>query len=145
MNKIYEIIEMLKEELNSSSQVNTVTTGSFHKLDISKQSIYPIAHIEQGTVTLQGNTSRFYFTIILADINDVDKNGKDLTQDILNTQYTVANIISEKLRRGDYYDNGYQLADNPTLEPFTDDYDNNLCGWLMYFNIDISNTDVSIC
>jgi hypothetical protein len=85
------------------------------------------------------------------DIVDISKDettdnfrGNDNEQDILNTQISVLNRLYEKLRRGNLYDDNYQVEGSPNVEPFIDRFENKLAGWTMTVNINTPNT-MTVC
>ena len=45
MKEFYDLIDKLYEELNSNDFVNTVTFGNIMDVDLAKQSIFPLSHI----------------------------------------------------------------------------------------------------
>ena len=85
------------------------------------------------------------------DIVDISKDetediftGNDNELDVLNTHLAVLNRMYEFLRRGDLYDDKFQVTGNPTCEPFIDRFENKLAGWTMTFDVLIPN-DMTIC
>jgi hypothetical protein len=151
MNGFYTIIDKLKAHLDADIFVNTVSEGDIFKVDLAKQTIFPLAHIMVNTATFEGNVIRFNVSLIAMDIVDVSKNevvnvylGNDNEQDVLNTQLVVLNRAYELMRRGDMYSDLYQVDGNPTCEPFTERFENLLAGWTMTFDVLIPN-DMSIC
>ena len=41
----YQITQTIKDQLLADENVNTVTTGDITKIDLSKQTIFPLSHI----------------------------------------------------------------------------------------------------
>ena len=151
MNGFYTIIDKLKAHLDADIFVNTVSEGDIFKVDLAKQTIFPLAHIMVNTATFEGSIIRFNVSLIAMDIVDVSKDevtniylGNDNEQDVLNTQLVVLNRAYELMRRGDMYSDLYQVDGNPTCEPFTERFENLLAGWTMTFDVLIPN-DMSIC
>ena len=151
MNGFYTIIDKLKAHLDADIFVNTVTEGDIFKVDLAKQTIFPLAHIMVNTATFEGSVIRFNVSLIAMDIVDVSKDevtniylGNDNEQDVLNTQLVVLNRAYELMRRGDMYSDLYQVDGNPTCEPFTERFENLLAGWTMTFDVLIPN-EMSIC
>ena len=151
MNGFYTIIDKLKTHLDADIFVNTVSEGDIFKVDLAKQTIFPLAHIMVNTATFEGNVIRFNVSLIAMDIVDVSKDevaniylGNDNEQDVLNTQLVVLNRAYELMRRGDMYSDLYQVDGNPTCEPFTERFENLLAGWTMTFDVLIPN-EMSIC
>ena len=151
MNGFYTIIDKLKAHLDADIFVNTVSEGDIFKVDLAKQTIFPLAHIMVNTATFEGSVIRFNVSLIAMDIVDVSKDevtniylGNDNEQDVLNTQLVVLNRAYELIRRGDMYSDLYQVDGNPTCEPFTERFENLLAGWTMTFDVLIPN-EMSIC
>lgn len=147
----YQVTETIKTSLLSDPNVNTVTTGDITEIDLSKQTIFPLAHIIVNTVTTQEQVLNFNITIMAMDV--VNENKEDTTdiftgnnneQDVLNTQLGVLNKIINLLRRGSLYTTKYQLDGDPTCEPFYERFDNRMAGWAATMNIFIDN-DLSNC
>ena len=147
----YQVTETIKTSLLSDPNVNTVTTGDITEIDLSKQTIFPLAHIIVNTVTTQEQVLNSNITIMAMDV--VNENKEDTTdiftgnnneQDVLNTQLGVLNKIINLLRRGSLYTTKYQLDGDPTCEPFYERFDNRMAGWAATMNIFIDN-DLSNC
>ena len=151
MKGFYNLTDTLKDALEEDVFVNTVTYGDIFKVDLKKQTIFPLSHFIVNNGTYKGNIWTFNVSLICMDIVDYSKEddqddfvGNDNEQDVLNTQLAVINRLLERLRRGDLRDNLYQLNGSPSVEAFTDRFDNLLAGWTVTFDVDIAN-DMTIC
>tara|TARA_R100001015_G_C4566501_1_gene125329 strand:- start:437 stop:907 length:471 start_codon:yes stop_codon:yes gene_type:complete len=147
----YQITETLRDNLLSDPNVNTVTTGDITEVDLSKQTIFPLAHIIINNVTAEEQTLRFNITIMAMDVVNEYKDetsdvfvGNNNEQDILNTQLAVLNKIILLLRGGSLYTTKYQLDGDPSCEPFYERFENRMAGWAATMDILIEN-DISIC
>lgn len=147
----YQITETIETQLLSDVNVNTVTTGDIFDIDLSKQSIFPLAHIIVNSVTLQEQVISFNITVMAMDIVDESKDattdifrGNNNEQDVLNTQLAVLNKLVMVLRRGDLYSDKFQLEGDPSLEPFYERFDNRLAGYAATMDVIIHN-DIDIC
>ena len=147
----YQITETIETQLLSDVNVNTVTTGDIFDIDLSKQSIFPLAHIIVNSVTLQEQVISFNITVMAMDIVDESKEattdifrGNNNEQDVLNTQLAVLNKLVMVLRRGDLYSDKFQLEGDPSLEPFYERFDNRLAGYAATMDVIIHN-DIDIC
>ena len=147
----YEILTKLQTELNNDPLINTVSEGDIFSVDLSKQTIFPLCHIMVNSATFVDNVIQYNISIMAMDIVDVSKDettnkfrGNDNEQDILNTQISVLNRLYEKLRRGNLYDDNYQVDGSPNVEPFIDRFENKLAGWTMTVNINTPNT-MTVC
>ena len=112
----YQITDTLKTNLLLDENVNTVTTGDIFDVDLSKQTIFPLAHIVINSVGIQEQFLLFNVTVMAMDVVDQSKDevtdvfrGNNNEQDILNTQLAVVNKLVSVLRGGTLYQNQYQL------------------------------------
>ena len=147
----YEILTKLQTELNNDPLINTVSEGDIFTIDLAKQTIFPLCHIMVNNATFVDNVIQYNISILAMDIVDISKEettdkfrGNDNEQDILNTQISVLNRLYEKLRRGNLYDDNFQVDGTPNCEPFIDRFENKLAGWTMTFNMNTPNT-MTVC
>ena len=117
----YQLTDTIKTNLLLDPNVNTVTTGDITEIDLSKQTIFPLAHIIVNTVTAQEQALVFNITLMAMDVVNEYKDettdvfvGNDNEQDVLNTQLAVINKIIHLLRRGSLYTSKYQLSNSLT-------------------------------
>ena len=151
MKGFYQVTEVIKNQLLLDPNVNTVTTGDITKIDLSKQTIFPLSHIIVGNVGNEDNVLRFSLSVLAMDIVNVSKEevvdifvGNNNEQDILNTQLAVLNKLVQVLRGGTLHQDLYQLDGTPSFEPFYDRFENEMAGWALTFDVLIPN-DISIC
>jgi len=146
MSTFYEITQSIKNKLQEDLFVNTVTTGDIFKVDLNKQTIFPLSHIIVNSVSYQGPVLNYNISILCMDIVDESKEkvtdifiGNDNEQDVLNTQLAVANRFLEVLRRGALAED-YELVNNTaSIEFFTERFENKIAGVTATFDIAISN------
>ena len=154
MQGFYNLTTKIRETLQLDQFVSTVTYGDLFEVDLNKQTIFPLSHFMVTNATMQSNVWNFSVSVLCMDIVDESKEfpdgipqefrGTSNEQDVLNTQFAVANRLLELLLRGDLYVEKYQLSGDPSLEPFVDRFENKLAGWTVTFNILIPN-DMTIC
>ena len=153
MRQFYEVTQAIKNALIEDDNVNTVTLGDSNEVDLAKQSIYPLSHIIPGSVSLNGSTLTMSFDIVfmdivsdsitdLRDVNDTLHGQNDL-QDVWNTQLQVANRLVSRMQRGDLFSDLVQ-TENGGLEPFKDEYENLLAGWVLSVDVLAPNNDMCI-
>ena len=147
----YLLTQAIKDALLGDINVNTVTEGDLFDIDLSKQSIFPLSHLIINTVTAQESVLRFNISILSMDVVDESKEpttdifiGNNNEQDVLNTQLAVLNKLVQVLRRGDLYNDKYQLDGDASLEPFVDRFENKVAGWTATLDI-LVNNDIEIC
>lgn len=139
---IYRIIKEIKDVLLDEPFVNTVTEGDIFQVDLNKQTMFPLSHIIINQATHQGNVLSFNITVLLMDvINQKDDSNK---VDVWNTQLLLATRVLNKLNRADIATDFWELTGNPTYEPFTERFENDLAGWAVTFDVLVRN-DITIC
>lgn len=151
MKSFYNITQKIEDSLLEDDFVNTVTYGDIFRIDLKKQSIFPLSHFFVQSATYNGSVWTVTISLLCMDLVDLNKEdtvdefkGNDNEQDVLNTQMAVISRLLERLNRGDLRDELYQLTGTPVMEPFTDRFDNLLAGWAVTFDVDIVN-DMTIC
>ena len=88
----YHVLDTLKTHLDSDPFVNTVSEGSVYKIDLNKQTIFPLSHIVVNPSTFIDNVIQLNISIMAMDVLDISKEepdafrGNDNEQDIMNTQ-----------------------------------------------------------
>lgn len=147
----YQITDTLKTNLLLDENVNTVTTGDIFDIDLSKQTIFPLAHIIVNSVSIQEQFLTFNITVMAMDVVDQSKDettdvfrGNNNEQDILNTQLAVVNKLVSVLRGGTLYQNQYQLQGDASCEFFYERFENQMAGVACTFDVLIAN-DINIC
>lgn len=147
----YLITTTIRDNLLNDENVNTVTTGDITKIDLAKQTIFPLSHIIVNNVTQEEQILRFNISVICMDVVNQSKEettdvfiGNNNEHDILNTQLAVVNKLVELLRSGTLYQNKYQLDGVVNCEPFFDRFENEVAGWVATLDILIDN-DINIC
>ena len=147
----YLVVDEIKNELINNPSIKTMTFGDITDVDLQKQTIFPLAHMIIENVVHAEKTMQFSFTILTMEQIDSTKEyvddlflGNSNTHDILNTQLSVSNKLITRLRKGQMYQDGYQLVVDATCEPFFDRFDNLLAGWATSFTVEIFN-DLDYC
>jgi hypothetical protein len=154
MKEYYDLVDNIYNYLIGNPNINTVTKGDLLEVDLSKQSIFPLAHIIVNEVTFNDYYITFSINVIAMDVVDEDKDDKqnkdkphlglDNKEDILNTMLTVVNGIQSSLRRGGMNENNYEINDSPTATQFEDRFENLLAGWSLLLNIEIPNNQMGL-
>ncbi|QLG46047.1 hypothetical protein [Costertonia aggregata] len=149
MRNYYEVLRLLKQKLEADPLVNTVTQGDITEIDLNKKNIYPLAHIQTGTAIIGLSTITFNMTLFALDVRDfsnepvTDKfNGNDNEIDNLNSMLAVCNRFFKSIVK---LEDDFTITDNPNCEPLYEQQENLLDGWAMTFEIEIPNTEISVC
>ena len=154
MTTIYDIIEKVKTNLRNNPIVNTVTFGDISRVDLNKTTMFPLSHFLLGEAQMTEHTIRLTLSFLFIDVVDYSKdfnsddegNRQDDTNlvDVYNTQLQIANELISEFRRGDLYRERFQRVGEPICEPFKDRFENDLAGWSVDLQLDISN-NISVC
>ena len=151
MKGFYNLSTTIREGLEDDAFCKTVIFGNASEVDLDKQTLFPLSNFVFTNAVLNGNIWTFTVELSCADIVDISKEdtvdefvGNDNEQDVLNTQLAVISRLMERLRRGDLYDDYYQLNGTPSMQYFTGQLEMLLAGWTVTFDVDIKN-DMTIC
>mgnify|MGYP001253256402 FL=1 len=151
MNIFYKILDDFKTILNAEPQINTVSYGDIFDVDLTKQAIFPLAHITPGNATIDDRVITMDMSVILMDIVDISKEdvtdnfiGIDNEQDILNMQLAIAARFTAIIKKNDLYTNEYEIVGSVNCENFTERFENNMAGWTLTFSVQTKN-DMTAC
>ena len=146
----FDVINRIKDHLENDPIVTTVSQGDILDLDLSKATLFPLAHIVINNVTIGSQVTSYSVSIIGMDIVDFSKEkssgfeGNDNELYILNTQLEVMKRICAVMTRGDMYRDGFELEGEPTAEPFTDRFENVVAGFTLSMTVKTPN-DMTAC
>jgi hypothetical protein len=152
----YVVTEAIKDYLIDDSFVNTTTYGSLSDIDLNKQTIFPLCHIQINNATLQAGAILFNVSVLAMDLVydlKIDSNdgtsdstfyGVDNEQDVLNSTLFVLNKLNKQLMRGTLRSSGYELQGTSSCEPFVDRFANKVAGWALTFNVFVQS-DIDRC
>lgn len=151
MTGYYNLLDKLKTHFDSDAIVNTITQGDIFKVDLAKQTIFPLIHIMVNSCTIDEQTTTWNVSLIAMDIVDISKSlttdvflGNDNEIDVLNTQHAVLNRVYDIMKRGSLMYDLFQVEGTATLEPFTERFENYLAGWTMTLDI-VTPNEMNIC
>ena len=146
MKSFYNVIDSIKTAVNAEPFNNNVSFGDIADIDLSKQSIFPLAHIMVNNMTVEQQHVSFNVTLFLMDLVDVSKEpdtslflGNDNTQDVLNTQAALATRVIRVLQKSNLYKQDFELPNAASCEPFTERFDSAVTGWVFTLPIIIEN------
>ena len=137
----YQIIETITTQLKADLFCKTVTSGSIFNIALNKQDIYPISHIVVNSFREEGSAFAYNLSVISMDlVNDDDSN----EQDVIHTQSMVGIRLVELLKRGNLFDDKFQLLGGANYEFFRDRFEDKVAGCTATFDMLIPN-DMTIC
>lgn len=152
MNTYSQVLRYLEQLGQEDVFINTITQGDFDEVDIDKKNIFPLLHVAIGNGSFpSASVIRYDVQIGAFDIRDINKeintdkfNKNDNEQDNLNETLAVLNRIWIKMLK-DFEENNITSSENPSLEIQKFTRKNLLDGWIMTFQIDVPNIDISLC
>ena len=115
LQNFYKVTDMMREAFDNSPYVNTVTYGNIFEIDLNKQTIFPLTHIQVNTATHSENLITYSISIMNMDIVDQSKEdvidqyyGNDNLHYVYNTQLAVINEFVQLVKRGSISRDGFQ-------------------------------------
>lgn len=147
----YLVLDTVKDTLLNDVDINTVTYGDLSEVDLSKQTIFPLAHVLINGATLTDQTVDMNLTVLCMDSVDIyKKESKDpfakneSEHQILNTMLAVGNRLTQKFMNGTLHQNGFQMDGDVTCDVFFDRFEGQLAGWAFTFTVSVHN-DIYKC
>ena len=118
-------------------EIQSVTTGDIWDIDLEKNTLFPLYHINPVSVDVSMSQKTFNFQLFVMDIVDADG---DAEQYVLSDTLQIITDIIAILKHGEIlygYDAShgeeerYYIDDDFTIEPFTERFDNSVTGWIV--------------
>jgi hypothetical protein len=148
MKSLLNLTNAIKTELTNNKLINSVTFGNIDEVELLKQDIYPLAHVGISTGSISDATSEIEVSILFLDIVDVSNDNEEDFNDSeiykLNNMLAAATKTTQELKRGNLYEQGYQVEEDADVEFFSDRFEDKLAGVGLDLNITIQNS-VDLC
>ena len=154
MKEHYKLVDDIHAYLIADEYVNTVTFGNIFDVDLAKQTIFPLAHVNINQIGFTENSMQVNIQLIAMDVVDeskIDKNdlesphlGKDNKQEVLNSMLAVVNRFQASIRRGTSTNRQYILPEPATATVFEDRFENLLAGWSLDILLETPNDNITI-
>jgi hypothetical protein len=168
-NKTYNnVVNTLLRLGEYHKQISTTSVGDIFDIDLSKETKFPLLHINPTSVTTGDSQLVYNFQIFIMDMvtekanwtkNNADANFPKLyktlsnEQDVLNETLQIATDFIGMLRHSsrqsaegvnDINAPIYFTQDQFTLEPFSERFDNLCCGFVFNLGVLVQN-DFQTC
>ena len=151
MNHYSELLTYIKSLGEADYFVNTITQGDFDKIDLDKGQLHPLLHIQINSSSFSNSqTVLFSVQVGCFNIRDINKEivedrfwRQDNEVDNMNETLATLNRIWLNISR-DFQDNNITATD-ASLEPSTYTKAKILDGWIMTFDVEMPNTEISLC
>tara|TARA_R100001086_G_C11728103_1_gene228883 strand:- start:62 stop:592 length:531 start_codon:yes stop_codon:yes gene_type:complete len=157
-NKTYNnLVDTLKSLGTQHQQITTTTTGDIFDIDLSKNTLFPLMHINGVNVTTGPSTLTYNFQIFIMDLvseksNWTQANIQSATklsneQEVLSDTLQICTDIIGIFRHSQWQaqlsldiNAGVYFAEGEfTIEPFSERFDNELTGWVFPLSIIVEN------
>jgi hypothetical protein len=151
MNTYFKVIEDIKTALSAEPFINKVSQGDIYEVDLSKKTLFPLAHLIIESIDIQTNRIQLSLSLLLMDIVDFSKESStdlirknDNELDAINNMINVAARLQAVLARTETYNVDYELEGSFSCTPFKERFENNLAGVTADFTINLKN-DMTKC
>ena len=148
MNSLFALTDAIKNELDSNVLLNSVTYGDVDEIELLKSNRYPLAHVGISTGTISDATSEINLSVIFIQQVDEVKEQEDSFNDselyAQNNMLSAATRLVQVLKRGDLYQQGFQLNEDATVEFFGDRFTDRVAGVTVDMTVTIKN-QASVC
>mgnify|MGYP003639171112 FL=1 len=158
-NKTYNnIINTLKNIGKVHQQINTTTTGDIHDIDLSKNTLFPLMHINPVSVGTKRSTLDYTFQIFIMDLvsQDADwtestiqsaaflNNEQEVLASTLQTSIDILSIFRNSIMQSSQQNSDINAPilfseDEVNYDPFTERFDNLLTGWVFNITLNVEN------
>jgi len=162
-NKTYtNAIDTLKQLGAEHEQIATTTTGDIWKIDLAKNTLFPLFHINPVNVTTGQSSLTYNFQLFVMDAVGEKENWTEANfqsadylsneQEVMSSCLQICVDIVSMMRHSKWQGAGELDIDDPvyftegeyTLEPFQERFDNLLTGWVFSIGILVAN-DFDAC
>ena len=162
-NKTYNnAINTLKELGAQHLQIATTTTGDIYDIDLEKNTLFPLLHINPVNVSTGQSQLTYNFQLFIMDAVSQKENWTEANlqsannlsneQEVLSSCLQICVDIIGMMRHSKWQGAGELDVDDPiyftegefTIEPFTERFDNVLTGWVFSIGIVVQN-DFQTC
>jgi len=148
MNSLFALTDAIKNELDNNVLLNSVTYGDVDEIELLKSNKYPLAHVGISTGTISDSTSDINLSVIFIqqvdDIKEQEDSFNDSELYAQNNMLSAATRLVQVLKRGDLYQQGFQLEEDATVEFFGDRFTDRVAGVTVDMTVTIKN-QASVC
>ena len=146
-NNVINTLKCLGEQ---HLEIQSTTTGDITDIDLEKNTLFPLYHINPVSVDVSMSQKTFNFQLFVMDIVDADG---DAEQTVLSDTLQIITDIIAILKHGEIlygYDAShgeeerYFVDDDFSIEPFTERFDNAVTGWIVDVGI-IVESELNSC
>ena len=145
-NKTYNnVIDTLKNLGTNHLQISTTTVGDIFDIDLEKNTLYPLMHLNPVSVTTRRTELVYNFQVFIMDLVEPDgSNEQEVYSDVLQICIDIIGILSNSKWQAqlalDINAPVYFAEGDYTLEPFKERFDQSVTGWVFNLGITVQNS-----
>lgn len=146
----YNLINWFKTIMDEHPSILQVSYGNIDVLDDNQYPKYPMGNVSILGTTFTENESRFNVQLIVAD-KGKNKNNESESEtnkqtipfygvnDVIDIQSNTLGILNDLTAYTQRSIVGFEINDNITCQPFADEFNNGLAGWVSTFTLTTHN------
>jgi hypothetical protein len=146
----YNLINWFKNIMDEHPSILQVSYGNIEVLDDNEYPRYPMGNISVLGTTFTENESRFNVQLIIADKgknknnqSEGERNNQVIpfygVNDVVDIQSNTLGILNDLTDYTQRSIVGFEINDNITCQPFADEFNNGLAGWVSTFTLTTHN------
>ena len=146
----YNILDYFKTIMKNHPSLNFVSQGDMFSIDTKEFPAYPLGNINISRADFLEKEIVYTCQLTIADkvkdknnesigaanLQTIPYEGTDDTVDIHANTLSIINDLISFTRTGV---NAFDFSGNPSAQPFKDNFDNGLAGWVITFNLVVFN------
>ena len=145
-NKTYNnVIDTLKNLGANHLQIKTTTVGDIFDIDLEKNTLYPLMHLNPVNVTTRRTELVYNFQVFIMDLVEPDgSNEQEVYSDVLQICIDIIGILSNSKWQAqlalDINAPVYFAEGDFTCEPFKERFDQSVTGWVFNLGVTVQNS-----
>ena len=145
-NKTYNnVIDTLKNLGTNHLQISTTTVGDIFDIDLEKNTLYPLMHLNPVNVTTRRTELVYNFQVFIMDLVEPDgSNEQEVYSDVLQICIDIIGILSNSKWQSqlalDINAPVYFAEGDFTCEPVKERIDQSVTGWVFNLGITVQNS-----
>ena len=128
-----QLIQKLNDFATAHQQVHSIGFGDLWEIEASgaKNAVTMWANVVNGAVDINGKQSSIDFRVCIMDLVKKDESNEN---EVLSDTYLIGLDLVAYLNNNSNWDS-YTIANNITMTPFTERFDNDWSGWIIDFTL----------
>lgn len=129
-----QLIQKLNDFANAHQQLHSFGFGDLWEIEASgaKNAALMWANVVNGAIDINGKTSSIDFRVCIMDLVKKDESNEN---EVLSDMYLIGADLVAYLNNSSNWED-FTIANNITMTPFTERFDNDWSGWIIDFTIE---------